>query len=223
MDYARMSDKEQGSTLYRLVTPLLEKAKYERRKAKNTGGFQITEILRDGQVSRAVYKTSRNRWFSMQPDANGGWKPLDDADALILVTVDNPDSPTAFQLYIFPADEVRRHLNAALAAWTEAGLTIGGFGVWVSLDVSDKAHHVAGSGIAEKYAPILTVQFDNMLPSSESDEPINEEPRSTLATQPVPTPSAGTIAEVLNAARVQIAALAGVGPDAVKLDVRIGS
>jgi hypothetical protein len=222
MEYTRMSPAQQSSTLYRLVTPLLEKAGYGRQKAKNTGGAQITNLVKDGRVTRAVYKTSRNRWFSLLPDGDGGWKPLDGTDALVLVTVDEPDAPTTYQLYIFSADDVRRHLDAAKAAWMAAGAQIGGFGVWVSLDVSDKAHHAAGSGLAEKRAPDVTLPINEMV-APKSDHGREEQPSVTMgqAGGAVSAPAA-TIAEVLNAARMQIAALAGVTTDSVKLDLHIG-
>ena len=98
MDYNQLSARDQSARLYQLITPLLTKAGYERRKAKDTGGAQIMEIVRDGQALRAAYKTGRGRWFSMLPLGNEQWKTLDDADVLIFVTVSDP--PKAFELYV---------------------------------------------------------------------------------------------------------------------------
>lgn len=232
MSYAEMNASEQGSILYRTARIGAERGGYEVRKAKNTGGAQIVDLVRDGKSMRVAIRTSRNRWVAFVPLAQGAWKTLDDVEAVLVVTADDFEQPKAANIYLFPADDVRRRFVAAFATRTTAGhqIELGGFGIWISLDQNGDELYGVGSGLAQAYRPISTIPFAELVvaqpPSTAPvDEPVmaGVEVDAPLVQALMTAPETLTIADILRQARQQIADVSGVMPEAVKLDLKIES
>ena len=68
---------------------------------------------------------------------------------VIVAAVDLREAPENVEVYVFPAEEVRKRFDAAYAARTQAGQVVrNNFGMWVGLDQDERGIPASvGSGI----------------------------------------------------------------------------
>ncbi len=147
------------------------------------------------------------------------WKTLDDVEIVIVATVDDREEPENIDVYMFPADEVRKRFDASYAARIQAGQTVkDDFGMWVALDRDDRGIPASvGTGIIERYKSIATYAIKDLIADEPEPATDDVEPADTVA---VPK-SLPTIAEVMAWARERVAQIAGVGIESVRLDLKI--
>lgn len=217
VDAARRAAEEGGEALERLPGRGLSNVWNARRP--------------DGTVSTVSIRTTMDRWYAFPPLAGGTrWKTLDDVDEVLVAAVDDRDSPTAIEVYRFPAGEVRERFNESYSARQKAGQSVrDNFGMWVSLDPIDRGVPAdVGAGMAEKYPPIAVYPLAQLLAQAagESEDDLGSPAGDEVMDEPVPTqaslmPGRETIADVVSDARARIAAIAGVSLDAVKLDLKL--
>jgi hypothetical protein len=165
-------------------------------------------LRRNGMLERADVRTTRDRWFACTRSVDGNWPALDDVEKVVVIATDDRHRPSEIQLYAFPAFKVRQRLDAAYAARSEAGVkTEGGFSLWIGLDPTDSDRPTrVGCGLGEEHPPIAR-------------RPLDGGALQTVASTSVPPHR--TIAEVKAAAAREIADIAGVPPESVRIDVRI--
>jgi len=213
-----------------LVDAAVSAAKSRGYKCVRLPGKGLSNLWRfekDGRAQIASIRTTRDRAFTFLPLEQGHrWKTLDDADLVMVAAVDQKDSPRAVEVYLFDAKIVRKRFDEAYAARREAGHTIkDNFGFWLNLDRDDRSTPSAvGSGLAEEFDPIAVYQLDDLVGSA--GEPMKLVPRTPKpALEAEAQAQAGmppqTIAEVMGWARENIARIAGVRPEAVKLDLKL--
>jgi hypothetical protein len=168
----------------------------------------LWHLRRNGVLERADVRTTRDRWFACTRSDGGGWPALDGVDKVLVIATDDRHRPREIQLYAFPARKVRERLEAAYAARSDAGVkTGGGFSLWIGLDATDSPRPTrVGCGLGEEHPPIACRPLD--------DDPSHPDAEA-------PTASPRTIAEVKAAAAREIAAIAGVSPESVRIEVRI--
>ena len=137
-------------------------------------------------------------------------------NSVLVSAVDSKDNPKEVEVYLFPATDVRKRFDDGHKARTAAGREIpDNFGMWVDLDMNLRGVAASvGSGIAENYDPIATYRIANS-PLKKNSFP-DDEKEGAVATN-----TFKTIGEVLSSAREQIAKIAGVPLEAVKLDLRL--
>ena len=150
--------------------------------------------------------------------------------------MDSKEEPENIEVYIFPADEVRQRFDAAYAARVKAELVVrDDFGMWVNLDLDKRDVHAAvGSGIIEKYKPVAVFSIAKLLAEKATDLPVEhnedadefekrfaEDGTLTGRKEDAPEPRFTTIAQVMAWAREQVANIAGVKVEAVKLDLKL--
>jgi len=194
---------------------------YALDRVPGRGLSNIWMITKDGKSRKASIRTTRDRWFAFPP-LNGGtkWKTLDEVEVVIVASVDSRDEPENVEVYIFPADDVRARCDAAYAARTQAGQVVrDNFGMWVSLDRDDRGIAAStGSGIVDKYEPVVVYPINDLLSAGatsgadQGDAVLGDEMAENGLT---------TIAEVMAWARQRVADIAGVAPQAVKLDLKV--
>ncbi|WP_022976814.1 hypothetical protein [Nevskia ramosa] len=198
---------------------------YKLSRVPGRGLSNVWNIEKDGKKQVASIRTSRDRWFAFPPlDGGTRWKTLDGADVVLVAVTDSKDDPKSVQVFLFPAAEVRKRFNEAYAARIKDGHKIpDNFGMWVCLDEDPRGiASSVGAGIATQYPPIAVFMIQKLIEeiggvaisAPVADEVIDDDAAPSMA---VPS----TIAEVMDWSRVQIASLAGVRVDAVKLDLRI--
>jgi hypothetical protein len=193
---------------------------------RGRGLSNIWTITKGGKSQRADPNDARP-WIAFKSLAEGTkWKTLDDVDVVIVASVDDEEDPQNIEVFIFPANEVRKHFDAAYAARMQAGRVGGDFGMWVALHSSERGSRdmplAIGSGIADKYKPIAVYSIEKLLtenafglatPSEDADE------AEAFERAEAPEPRFTTIAQVMAWAREQVADIAGVRLEAVKLDL----
>jgi hypothetical protein len=162
-------------------------------------------------VERADVRTTRDRWFACSRSDDGRWPALDGVDKVVVIATDDRHRPREIQLYLFPAGKVRERLDEARAARTDAGIrTEGGFSLWIGLDATDSDRPTrVGCGLGEEHPPIARRPLDDGAPSA------------AVAVGDGSSPTRRTIAEIKTAAAREIAEIAGVSPDSVRIEVRI--
>lgn len=202
----------------------LEKAGYQWQRIQKMGRKRVWMLEKDGEETRAAVRTSQDRWFAF-PRKGDGWKTLDEvgADAVVVAAIDNPDRPRSVEVYVFPAEEVRRRFNENYRARGEAGHAIvtthqGNFGMWIGLDRQPGGSpHAVGSGLADDFPPVAVVPIAGPNDTqSVGESVVTEHPEAGSM------PRATTIAKVIEEARRQIAEISGMPFDKVSLELRIG-
>jgi len=168
----------------------------------------LWHLRRNGMLERADVRTTRDRWFACTRSADGNWPALEGVEKVVVIATDARHRPGEVQLYAFPAAKVRERLDAAHTARLAAGIkTEGGFSLWIGLDPTDSDRPTrVGCGLGEEHPPIARRPLDDGAPQ-------------TVASTAIPPRR--TIAEVKAAAAREIADIAGVPPESVRIDVRI--
>jgi hypothetical protein len=194
---------------------------YQLKRVPGRGGANMFEASKKGKLAQRVsIRTTRDRWFAFPPLKGGSkWKTLDEADVVVVAALDDPAAPKNIQVYSFPGDEVRARFDDAYKTRVKAGRKLeDNFGMWVALDPQpDRTpHDAAGSGLAVKYPPLAVIPLEDVATSASEAEDVDDEPPSAREAA-APT----TIRDVVAWARDQIAQIAGVRPEAVKLDVKV--
>jgi hypothetical protein len=201
-----------------------EAAGYTLERVPGRGLSNLWTITKDGKSQKAAIRTTRDRWFAFPPLEGGTkWKTLDDVDVVIVSSVDSREDPENVEVFIFPADEVRKRFDAAHAARSKAGQVVkDNFGMWISLQKDDRGIPVsAGSGLIEKYKRVASFAIQDLVPSiSAADDEDADDVEALTSIQQTET-SPTTIGEVMAWARNRVAELAGVPVEAVKLDLKV--
>lgn len=186
---------------------------YAIHRVPGRGLSNVWLFTHGGKRGSAAIRTSRNRWFAFPPlDGGMRWKTLDDVDEVIVAAVDHPRNPLQVEVYRLDAKLVRGRFKAAHAARIAAGQRVkDDYGMWVNLDQNERGTPASvGSGLAQEFPPIASYRVAELLLTS---------PEAALGAAAAEAPM--TIANVVAAARQRVAQIAGVSPDAVKVDVRI--
>jgi hypothetical protein len=175
---------------------------------RSRGKQAVWHLRRNGVLERADVRTTRDRWFACTRSDDERWPALEGVDKVIVVAADDRHRPSEIQLYAFSAAKVRQRLDAAYAARSDAGVkTTGGFSLWIGLDPTDSDRPTrVGCGLGDEHPPIARRPLDDDPP-----QPAVDTPRQ----------SRRTIAEVKAAAAREIAEIAGVPPESVRIEVRI--
>ena len=178
------------------------------------------ELTKAGKTRVGSVRTTRDRWIAFPP-LNGGknWKTLDDVDLVLVSAVDDRLDPQNVDVYLFPAEEVKKRFDRSYAARIAAGHTIrDDYGMWVMLDKGDQSvPGQVGSGLAVDYPAIARFSLDELEASSAEAAREVESVVPDAADQIETT----TVGEVLTWARNRIATLSGVSTEAIKLDLKI--
>ena len=195
---------------------------YQVTRQPGRGLSSVWQLGKNGHVQRASIRTTRDRSIAFPPQKKGTrWKTLDDVDLVVVAAVDSKENPTNVEVYVFPAEEVRRRFNMAYAARTNAGLMVrDDFGMWVGLDRDDRNLPASiGSGIRDQYKPVAIYPIEEM---SDDEQHV---PTQRVVGKPTPSeprpPAGSTINDVMLWARQRVAEIAGVRIEAVKLDLKI--
>jgi hypothetical protein len=222
-DEIKRFDSAQWSKKWHLLTEAAKRALveqgYSMERVPGRGLSNIWKVSKGGKTQVASIKTTQDRWFAFSPLNDGTeWKTLDDADIVVVAAVDDRDDPTAVETYIFPADEVHARFNSAYSARTKAGQTNkDNYGMWVSLDRDERGIPTSvGSGIVDKYPPVATYQIEELAVTQ-----LRSSSASEVENLPHQLEAPATIGEVMAWAREQVAVIAGVDVEAVKLDLKV--
>lgn len=199
------------------------------------GLSNVWKIEKAGETRIASIRTTRDRWIAFPPlDGGKRYKTLDDVDDVLVAAVDRKEDPKQVEVYLIPAQEVRARFDAAYAARTKAGhITRDNYGMWVNLDLDERETATSvGSGLAAAYQPIAIFSLDELATvirpgdTEHGDEEVGSgAPAQSRSAPPPPNllqwEEPRTIAEIIAWAKQRIAAVAGVEPDAVKLDLKL--
>lgn len=221
--------KEMGETAsWRLmVSAAVEGAKrsgYELKKQPGRGLSNTWAVTKDGETKVASVRTTRDRWIAFPPLEKGTrWKTLDDVDLVLVSAVDDPKNPQNVDVYLFPADIVRKRFDDSYAARIENGHTVrDDYGMWVWLDSGDPSIPTqVGSGLADEFPAIARFTIDELEVSVSG--PAAREVEDAMIEHDVTseTPNFTTVGEVLAWARTEIAKLSGMASEAIRLDLKI--
>lgn len=205
---------------------------YDLKRLPGRGLSSMYRASKDGGEHVVSIRTTRDRWIAFQPLAEGTrWKTLEDADLVLVSAVDDRLNPQNVDVYLFPADEVRKRFNASYSARIENGHVVReNFGMWVTIDGGDdQVPSQVGHGLANDYPAIARFSIDEL----EGEAIDRSSPDDMREEHPVPAVSLGheafpprldlgTVADVLRFARDRISALTGMPADAIKLDLKMG-
>lgn len=217
--YKSLSPQESWQMLNSAVTRALTEAGYEINRVPGRGRSNVHLISKGGKTQVASVRTSRDRWIAYPPlDKGKRWKTLDDSDVVIIAAVDDENSPSNVEVYQMTKDVVRKAFDKAYTEKIKTGRVVtNNFGMWISLDNIESRGDAAAAGLLNGTKPMATYSiFDLLMEDNGGSE--SEIADDTGADA---DPGPATIAEALAIARGHIATLAGVSPEAVKLELKI--
>lgn len=202
---------------------------YALKKQPGRGLSNTYELTKDGKTQTASIRTTRDRWIAFPPlDDGKRWKTLDDVDLVLVAAVDNRLNPQNVEVYLFPADEVRKRFDASYAARIANDHRVrNNYGMWVLLDKGDDAViSQVGHGLAEEYPRIANFSIDELEGVVAKDVRKMASEAALDPEEVVPVTDAGpalnTVADVLTFARQKIATLTGMPTETIKLDLKMG-
>lgn len=224
--FDELSNQATWLTLVDAAKKGAEAAGYVLSRVPGRGRSNLWRAERDGKTQIASIRTTRDRWIAFPPLEGGSrWKTLDEVDLVFVAAVDRREGPRSIEVYVFQADEVRQRFAAAYAARIKAGYTIkDNFGMWVSLDSDERGiPSSVGSGLADEHEPVSVYRIEELLAAGDGSggEPEAEEVVIAAPDEVEQPWRPSTIAEVVVWARERIAEIAGVRPDAIKVDLKI--
>ena len=176
-------------------------------RVQGVGKSSVRRITK-GKVSKMVsIRTTQDTWIAFPRDKKDKqWVTLSDVDAVIAVSVDDPDEPRFAQVHFLDGDEMRDRFDRSYKARMAARHSIPlGRGVWVSLyhQEANEPPNRVGAGAGLVHPPIARV------PLSGSDDADDKHPEVPLLGSDAPL----SIAE----AKRRLALTFGVDPEKVKI------
>jgi predicted RNA binding protein YcfA (HicA-like mRNA interferase family) len=200
--------------LFAIAVQALETEGWKVERERGSGKSSVRRITRNRQSKLVTIRTSQDTWIAFpRTDGDKSWRTLDEVDAVVPVSVDDPENPKFAKVHLIDGDEVRSRFNRAYKARMDAKRSIPvGRGVWVSLyhqEAKDPVSYV-GAGMGIKFPPIATVP----LSSAQSAVAVHEDHDARRAELP-PEESPLSIAE----AKRRLAITFGVSPANIKITV----
>jgi hypothetical protein len=198
-------------------------AGYILSRVPGRGLSNVWNLQKDGKTKVASIRTTRDRWIAFPPLEGGKkWKTLDDVDLVVVAATDSKKNPKNVEVYILPAEEVRKRFDASYAARIKSGhLVRDDFGMWINLDPDHRPTPSSiGSGIIKEHKRVAQYPMDMLLAEakaqtwSDGDAELEAAPGEDEV-------HATTIAQVMAWARERVAEIAGVRVEAVKLDLKV--
>jgi hypothetical protein len=234
--FAELNATESWHLMVGAAKKALEGEGFTLNRIPGRGLSNVWRVEKAGETRVTSIRTTRDRWIAFPPLEGGKkFKTLDDVEDVLVAAVDSKENPKSVEVYLFPAEEVRNRFAAAYDARTKAGhVNREGFGMWVNLDPDQRGIAISvGSGLAAAYKPIAAYSLDDLAASlgrlsGTKDESADEDAAGMVPSSPGDAQQRElgeleprTIAEIMAWARQRIAAVAGVSPGAVKLDLKL--
>lgn len=219
-----LSEARRWRLLVDAAKDAIEQEGYTLRRVPGRGLSNVWDIERDGKTLLASIRTTRDRAIAFPPLENGAkWKTLSDVEVVVVATVDSKEDPRKVEVFFFPADDVRKHFDAAYAARKKAGhANRDNFGMWVALDADTRnIASSVGSGLTAKYRRVAVYSIEDLLAAEVPRDSARETGMVDETVEQGEEDRLSTIAEVMDWARRRVAEIAGVRVEAVKLDLKV--
>jgi hypothetical protein len=153
----------------------------------------------------------QDRWVAFpRTKDDKGWLTLDDAEVLVVASVDEKESPKFAWVHVFDQANFRKRLDRAYAVRMKAKRRIPvGRGVWISLyREDDGSPQLAGAGAGNDTPPIAKVPLQK------------SEPWAAPVSAELPRNSGGSVRPLsINEAKQGLALAFGVDPSRIKITV----
>lgn len=223
----QMGESNAWHLMVRGATMGAEQAGYSLKRQPGRGLSNTYEVSKDGKTKIASVRTTRDRWVAFPPLEKGTrWKTLDDVELVVVSAVDSRENPQNVDVYLFPADDVRKRFGASYAARIKQGRVIrDDYPMWLMLDKGDnEVASQIGHSLALDYPAIARFSIDELEreAASGSGDQIAGAPVEPLDVAAPVEDDLLTIADVLAFARKKIAVLSGLPSDAINLDLKMG-
>lgn len=210
--FATPQKVERRDRLKEIAYETLAAQGYVIERVAGAGKSSMRRLLKGGKQTIATIRTTQDRWFAFPRTSDDkGWLTLDDADVVVVVSVDDKENPQFALVHMFDQADIKSRMDRAYQARMNAKRSIPvGRGVWVSLyDDDNGSPSFAGAGAGKASPPIARVplkkgELGPVVPDA-PDAPIS--PRSGL--QPL----------TINEAKQRLAITFGVDPSHIKITV----
>ncbi len=202
---------ERRDRLKEIAYETLQAQGYAVERLSGSGKSSMRRLLKDGVEKIATIRTTQDRWFAFpRTKDDKGWLTLDDANVVVVVSVDDKENPKFALVHIFEQADIKSRMDRAYAARMEANRSIPiGRGVWVSLyDDENGSASFVGAGAGKASPPIAKV-------------PLNKGELAPLPTAPIASNSAefGSQPLTISEAKQRLAITFGVDPSHIKITV----
>lgn len=178
----------------------------------------VWRMTRDGENHLVSVRTTRNRWIAYNVmDKGAKWKTLDDVDYVCVAAYtynDEDEDPESIEVHLIDAGELLTHFKTAYNIRTKGGQKVTeNFGMWICMDKYDEDPLAGGgSGFTNDKTLISSYSVD------EEEEGIEEAPAEPA---PSAVPTQLTVAQIVEAARAEIARTTGIGVENITLELHL--
>lgn len=215
-----MTAESSEPSAYRILTDAavnaLRQRGWEVEKEPGMTRQNVWRMTRRGESHLVSVRTTRNRWIAYNTVEKGKkWKTLDDVAYACIAAYtynDEAEDPDGIEVHLIGADELRAHFDTGYRIRTEGGQKVTeNFGMWICMDQYDEDPLAGGgSGFASDETLIASYPF------GEEDQGDDEK-----AAPPAPAPVRLTVAQIVEAARAEIARTTGIGVESISLELRM--
>lgn len=215
-----MTTEPNEPSAYRTLTDAAVKALREKgwevEKEPGMTRQNVWRMTRDGESHLVSVRTTRNRWIAYNTVENGKkWKTLDDVAYACIAAYtynDEDEDPDGIEVHLIGVDKLRAHFDTGYRIRTEGGQKVtDNFGMWICMDQYDEDPlSGAGSGFATDETLIASYPFGEE--NQEDDE---------KAASPASVPIRPTVAEIVEAARAEIALTTGIEVENISLELTL--
>src|ERR1700733_8146940 len=111
--------------LFAIAVHALEKDGWKVERERGSGKSSVRRITKNRQSKLVTIRTSQDTWIAFpRTDGDKSWRTLDDVDAVVPVSVDDPENPKFARVHLIDGDEVRSRFNRAYKARMDAKRSI---------------------------------------------------------------------------------------------------
>ena len=212
--------------LFKAGIQTLEQQGWVVERIQGTHKSSVRRISKGGQSFKVSIRTSQDTWYAFpRTRQNDSWRTLSEVDVVIVVSVDNGETPKFAKVHWLEARDVEQRFDRALGARTAAGRKIpAGRGMWVSLyreEATDPAVLV-GAGAGRDEATVLArIALPADIVDAEPDvraADVREAP--SVPPGPAVSPKSDDESPLtIPEAKRRLARFLGVDPSAIKITV----
>lgn len=162
MNVKTESNEITSAALRSLGLNTLKRLGWRVSKPPGYGKAQIRQISRGDEVSTIAVRTTRDQWIAFPRDEKDSeWKTLSLVDQVLVVSVDDPDTPRNALVHLIDAKDLMRRFDAEYQARKRAGNKMQlGRGIWLPL-YKKKSPENPGGGAGLDYPEIARMPIDS--------------------------------------------------------------
>ena len=120
--YKRPEKLSMKTQLFEIAVRSLEKGGWKVERVHGSGKSSVRRITRGAESKIVSIRTTQDTWIAFpRVEGDKGWRTLDEVDAVVPVSVDDPHNPKFAKVHLIGGDEMRDRFQPGLCRPQESG------------------------------------------------------------------------------------------------------